>query len=534
MDGFDRERRREDEERELLQRIRPEDRFTKLLKSSQSLVTHIEADSLIPALNRGPEELKQASHRLSVASERNKMRPLDPKVQQSNRIKAQRMLARSGYDPEKLTKDLTRINLQRSFEPYQPLGDTDVEGYLKHHHDIVILTAIEEAKKSTILQSKENFDRVIDDDWSKARQTLTASFAQEWGKYAAPDWSGNTPMRRGNKPISQMGDRSMVLSPIAPRTPFNGGNGGGDTSFTTTPGLRRTRRGGDNNTRIMDGNRRGNSSILGKRAFESVDGYGYTAEMTSRMLQYAKVVWRLNNCVTGDKHKMPFGITTMFRYAEEKSPETNGTSILGRCWHLLAMIVGEETRYKVNRETGTFEETESTPDDEKLGVGCYKILREVAPGGIGGFGSGAAGTANSVVEQAQHFRRKFLWGSRHFLETQMRNKLVREMGRAGGRPALRDQVLGYLQKKVFRNGNGGVSDDGDFFWPMLFYMLRCGCSQRDIREFMYVVIINLLSSTLFFFWYEIFYLMTFYFRIFVHSTCMTQNSGDLPLALKWK
>eukprot|EP00941_MAST-03F_sp_MAST-3F-sp1_P004560 g4560.t1 len=481
MDVFDRERRREEEERELLRRVRPEDRFTKLLKSSQSLVTHIEADSLIPTLHRGPEELKQASHRLSVApqSEGGVLRQSeDPKVREANRIKAQRMLARSGYDPEKLQKDLVRINLQRSFEPYEPLGDTDVEGYLKHHHDIVILTAIEEAKKSTVLQSQENFDRVMDDDWQKAKATMIASFSQEWGKFApASKAAGNlaTPGMNGTMVNSNIRS-SFALSPIAPGTPFgNDGPHGTNTSFPATPGL---------NTPFRSQNSRGTpgGSVLGKRTLSRMDGYGRNAsEMSTRMLQYAKVVWKLNNCCTSDNKRKPFGIATMFRHAEENSAESSDVNILGRCWQLLAMMLSEKDRY-IDRDTGTF--IENTPEEEKLSSRQYIALLGAAPCGVGGFGTNA-GSAGAAVEKARQIRRRMLWGARQFLEIQMRNKVQREMGNAGGRPALRDQVLGFLEKKLFRNRGASELDEGDFFWPALFYMLRCGCSQRDLREFMY-------------------------------------------------
>jgi hypothetical protein len=67
----------------------------------------------------------------------------------------------------------------------------------------------------------------------------------------------------------------------------------------------------------------------------------------------------------------------------------------------------------------------------------------------------------------------------------MRSKVQREMGAAGGRPALRDHVLGFVQRLIFRERGAASTDDGDLFWPTLFFLLRCGANVSDVREFMY-------------------------------------------------
>lgn len=57
------------------------------------------------------------------------------------------MLSKKGYNTEKLQVKLNRIELKDSFEPVEPLHETDLEGYLQHEHEMLLLTAIEEAKK---------------------------------------------------------------------------------------------------------------------------------------------------------------------------------------------------------------------------------------------------------------------------------------------------------------------------------------------------------------------------------------------------
>jgi hypothetical protein len=54
------------------------------------------------------------------------------------------MLATRGIDSEGLERRLNSIALKSTFEPLEPLCDTDIEGFLQHDHDMIILTAVEE------------------------------------------------------------------------------------------------------------------------------------------------------------------------------------------------------------------------------------------------------------------------------------------------------------------------------------------------------------------------------------------------------
>jgi nuclear pore complex protein Nup93 len=56
-------------------------------------------------------------------------------------------LAGKGFDADKLSRNLQSVNVKSTFEPLEPLAETDVDGYLRHEYDMIVLTAIEEAKK---------------------------------------------------------------------------------------------------------------------------------------------------------------------------------------------------------------------------------------------------------------------------------------------------------------------------------------------------------------------------------------------------
>ena len=44
---------------------------------------------------------------------------------------------------------MSSIELNTSYEPLEPLGETNIDGYLQHHHDMIVVTVIEEAKVHT-------------------------------------------------------------------------------------------------------------------------------------------------------------------------------------------------------------------------------------------------------------------------------------------------------------------------------------------------------------------------------------------------
>lgn len=57
------------------------------------------------------------------------------------------LLAGRNFDAQGLQKSLQALSIKTSYEPLEAIADTDIEAFLNHHHEMVIVTAIEEAKK---------------------------------------------------------------------------------------------------------------------------------------------------------------------------------------------------------------------------------------------------------------------------------------------------------------------------------------------------------------------------------------------------
>ncbi len=56
--------------------------------------------------------------------------------------KAIRLLSQKNFDAERFRRNVNSLHLKASYEPLQPLGETDIAGYLEHHHDMIVVTAV--------------------------------------------------------------------------------------------------------------------------------------------------------------------------------------------------------------------------------------------------------------------------------------------------------------------------------------------------------------------------------------------------------
>ncbi len=131
--------------------------FSALLEQSRQLTHKLDTGDYF--IKRNVEQIDETSRKLLAASARS--------AKDVAKNKGRYLLATKGFDAEKLARNLHAINLKTTFEPLEPLSETDLEGYLKyptpppikscdilftsllnrHEHDTVILTAIQEAKK---------------------------------------------------------------------------------------------------------------------------------------------------------------------------------------------------------------------------------------------------------------------------------------------------------------------------------------------------------------------------------------------------
>jgi nuclear pore complex protein Nup93 len=168
--------------------------FNKLFEQSRQLTAHIVAPDTMPQLERGLDQIDALTKKLSTKASR----AGDPTLYASNTpgttgssvagasgaVKGQidartaYLLANRGFDAEKVTATLNKINPAATFEPVEGLYDTDIEGYLRLEHETIVTSAIEENRAQTMKDCQDRFERSLHRDWEKAKKRIFEELGQ--------------------------------------------------------------------------------------------------------------------------------------------------------------------------------------------------------------------------------------------------------------------------------------------------------------------------------------------------------------------
>ncbi len=135
--------------------------FKDLLQRSTQLLADVEtADA--PQINKSLESIHEQSRKLALKNTRST----------DAQSKGDLLMAQRGFNVEKYRRALNAIDLKAAFEPLEPLRETDIDGYLRHEHNMILLSAVEEAKKLTSNHFYKNYDNYLDQDWRSAKIEL--------------------------------------------------------------------------------------------------------------------------------------------------------------------------------------------------------------------------------------------------------------------------------------------------------------------------------------------------------------------------
>ncbi|KAH9265034.1 hypothetical protein BASA83_011458 [Batrachochytrium salamandrivorans] len=203
------------------------------------------------------------------------------------------LLAKQGFDPERVSHTLSQIDLSHTFEPLQGLPDADIEAFLRNEHENIVSIAIEETKGQVALDFERRFELRLGRDWAAMKKRIF-------------DQMGHHPSRSVGAADSASGmDGVMLLS---------GGNSVDSSSILQFPSIRHT-------GTMMPG---GLVSTGGLSSQPRI----YSYVIAVRALNHA----RLKN--------IPFNpIATFGKVAENLAGDAE-QQLISRCWTLLSMMLG--------------------------------------------------------------------------------------------------------------------------------------------------------------------------------------------------
>jgi len=122
-------------------------------------------------------------------------------------------LAKGGVDANAISTTLNTINLRSTFEPFQPIYDTDTEAFLRHQHEQIIINTIDESRRETVMDFDSNFETSLNYDWERTKKRIFEELGHSQGQAAGSDkdMRQSTGVFRGS--TSQGWSQSSVYAP---------------------------------------------------------------------------------------------------------------------------------------------------------------------------------------------------------------------------------------------------------------------------------------------------------------------------------
>uniref|UniRef100_W5MME6 Nuclear pore complex protein Nup93 n=1 Tax=Lepisosteus oculatus TaxID=7918 RepID=W5MME6_LEPOC len=139
--------------------------FGELLQQAEQLAAETEAISELPHVERNLQEIQQAGERL-------RSRTLTRASQETADVKASILLGSRGLDIFHISQRLESLSAATTFEPLEPVKDTDIQGFLKNERDNALLSAIEESRRRTFLLAEEYHRESMLVQWEQVKQRV--------------------------------------------------------------------------------------------------------------------------------------------------------------------------------------------------------------------------------------------------------------------------------------------------------------------------------------------------------------------------
>ncbi|XP_063705344.1 nuclear pore complex protein Nup93-1-like [Culicoides brevitarsis] len=137
-------------------------------------------------------------------------------TQDFQNIQAHILLGSKGIDLPKISRKLEALSTQKTFEPLEPITDTDVESFLKNERENVTLSVIEEAHRNCVKKTHSQKWNCILTEWKHEKTKLMNALigpSQNWIDFR----KGSEPTALNEvrlKPCSSLNNQEMAYARI--------------------------------------------------------------------------------------------------------------------------------------------------------------------------------------------------------------------------------------------------------------------------------------------------------------------------------
>ncbi|XP_069113478.1 nuclear pore complex protein Nup93-like [Argopecten irradians] len=141
--------------------------FGDLQQQAEQLTAEMESGTDLPRVSRNLTQILEAGQRL--------LSKVAPISQDSTDVKASILLGTKGYDVPRTAQKLESLSVAKSYEPLEPISDTDIEGFLRNERENALLAIIEQTRRNTFEETERRHWECMENEWEREKQKILNS-----------------------------------------------------------------------------------------------------------------------------------------------------------------------------------------------------------------------------------------------------------------------------------------------------------------------------------------------------------------------
>lgn len=139
--------------------------FGDLLRDAEQLNVDVDTVSELPQVAQNLHQIMEMSQRLWTKTAQHGTSEVAD-------VKASILLGSKGLDIPRISQRLETLSAVKTYEPLEPIADTDIQGLLRNERENALLAVIEETKRNTRLQTEQHFWQAKQNEWEQEKQRI--------------------------------------------------------------------------------------------------------------------------------------------------------------------------------------------------------------------------------------------------------------------------------------------------------------------------------------------------------------------------
>ncbi|XP_060553313.1 nuclear pore complex protein Nup93-like [Ruditapes philippinarum] len=138
--------------------------FSDLQQQALQLTADMDTGTDLPRVDRNLTQILEAGQRL--------LAKVGPISQDATDVKASILLGSKGYDVPKISQKLEGLSAAKTFEPLEPVRDTDIQGFLRNERENALLAVIEQTRQNTFAETERRHWECMENEWEREKQKI--------------------------------------------------------------------------------------------------------------------------------------------------------------------------------------------------------------------------------------------------------------------------------------------------------------------------------------------------------------------------